>query len=122
MEKEANIKFNEILKLADAGLINSQSIALRFTYNSNNQEVFTTDNKVVIVSPTPATKHGNLNVYLFTKEGKELLNLISKKPTQSYIDAFLKEFKQLNVKVEVGDIIKKNEIIEYGNLVEYQWS
>ena len=106
-----DIGFNDIALLQEIGLLLSGDfITYELKTNSQDRKIgFQFGDTLVAVEKNANSPTQNISIILFTKIGKELLNLIEAKPEFLYIQLFAKELKNEATQVKYGKILERNE-------------
>jgi hypothetical protein len=72
-----------------------------------SQSIFVLGNKVIIHEKTENKPEQNLPILVFTKTGKELLNLVNTVPELDYIQLLAAKIDRANGSIKYGEFKKK---------------
>lgn len=91
------ISISDYLLLVDAGLINSEELAIDFTPSDEGVFDLVTGNRVIrIKGDKDRIKRMGLKIYTYTKAGKELLKLTTFQPNENLLEYIVTIFKQMD--------------------------
>ena len=119
LEKQFGLSFTDFLMLREIDLLveNDLKFSLKLL-EQNAQSVFICGNKCVLINRPKGTPEQAIQVVMFTDIGRQLLQLVEKKPPDpKYISKFASSFRREGVTIQSGLIIEWiGDNIRYINL------
>ena len=117
------LKYNDILKMDDCGLINSSgTISARIEIGSKNKEIFY-NNDYILFGSCEKNKVLNLSEFIFTAAGRELSTIVCNDSNFNFILDYSKliheENKEISISLHKVNYIKGDKIsYEDNNLLD----
>jgi uncharacterized repeat protein (TIGR03899 family) len=122
LQEKYKLKFNERLLLQELGIIASNDLGFQVyaTEDKPQKTVFEIGEMVLIQDKEKNKPQQEFSVLVFTKIGKELLNLISYTPNLDYIQLPASKLKKQNGPIKYAKIKerKENNEIEHEDLID----
>lgn len=121
LEEHFGLKFTDILLLREIDLLVDSNLAFSLQPNDQDtQEVFICGNTCVLVKRPKGTPKQAMQVIVFTEIGRQLLQLVERKPADpNYIKKFASFFRLEGVSIQSGLIIGwQGDSIRHINLQE----
>ena len=120
--KKFGIKFDDIALMEELGLLHSGEF-LSFEFQplpNDKQNVFILGNTIVLFNKKANSAKQSLSIRLFTRIGKELLELIEVNPEFKYIQSLATELKNDNSELTYAQITERldNGRIRHNNPIE----
>lgn len=86
LKSQFDLHYNEFICLTDLGLINPKTLYLDFNFTKYSETEFKIGKKTYIVKPTNEGLIASLHVWVFSKAGSELLNLVDTDLSEEYVE------------------------------------
>ncbi len=122
LEEKYGLNFNDRLLLEELGFLtaNDLQIELAKTDSQSRQTIFIVGNMIVIQQKEENKPQQQLQVLVFTKIGKQLLDLVQTTPDMDYIQLIASKLNRSNGPVRYGYILKylDNGQINHSPLME----
>ncbi len=114
------LRFTDFLLLIEIGLL-VEGLTLQFNpAKDNRKEVFICGNTVISVKRPKGTPEQVIKVFVFTSVGRQLLQLVERKPVDpGYIKEFASLFRLKGVSIQTGLVLhRQGDQIRFANLHE----
>lgn len=112
--EEAGVSFQMLLSLQEIGVVSGvEALGLNVTYASDVKDrfrmVLVSHKRALIVQHDDATKTLKLDVYAVTAVGRQILNLGTFVPNETYLQKIAEEIMAKGFTVEIADVLSRNE-------------
>ena len=108
LKSELEIGFFHFFLLKELGIIAVEEAVLTLKQSEQpTKAVFRNGNKVVILRKETSTPNQYINMFAFTRVGKELLKLIEVVPNQQYLEKLASVLKSGGSEVFIADFLKE---------------
>lgn len=121
LQEKYNLNFNERLLLEELGLIAANDLVFEINETKSQpiQTVFLIGKICVLYNKNTNIPKQQLDVLVFTKIGKELLNLVNDSPELDYIQLLANKLDNKNGTIKYGYILEKSEkTIKHTELID----